>query len=258
MMNRTSARDSIHRHPFAFSVLLIAAVVGFEALALVTIDLLPVQVPVITVGIMTGAVLSLCGVFLIEWLGLWSQLGLVGRPARWPTLLWFLPFVIYGLLPLTQGFDFSARDAVAAVAFGVLIAVWKLGALALVLYAWLPHGAGRAAMLTACFWASMHMGGIVTGGFLAPTLVLSLSYLFLAFAFVAVRVRSGLLWPLVPAYALLLASAVAVQGAETSNLAASVPDMMPALTVSLLLAGYGLVVWPRRAGSRKQAALGGT
>ena len=88
--------------------------------------------------------------------------------------------------------------------------------------------------------------------------MLSLSYLFLAFAFVAVRVKSGLLWPLVPAYALLLASAVAVPDAETSNLAASVPDMMPALTVSLLLAGYGLVVWPRYAGRRKQAALGRT
>ena len=257
-MNRTSARDSIHRHPCGFSVLLIATVVGFEGLAQATIDLLPVQVPVITVGIMTGAVISLCGVFLIKRLGLWYQLGLVGRPARWATLLWFLPFVIYGLLPLTQGFDFNARDAVAAVAFGILIAVWKLVALALILYAWLPHGAGRAATLTACFWASMHMGGILTGGFIAPTLVLSLSYLFLAFAFVAVRVRTGLLWPLVPAYALLLASAVAVQGADTSNLAASVSDMMPALIVSLLLGGYGLVVWPRQGGSRKQAAVGGT
>ncbi len=81
----------------------------------------------------------------------------------------------------------------------------------------------------------MHVGGILTGGIVAPTLVLCLSYLFLGFAFVAVRLRTGLLWPIVASYALLLASAVAVQNTEASNLVASVADVMPAVTISLLL-----------------------
>jgi hypothetical protein len=34
---------------------------------------------------------------------------------------------------------------------------------------------------------------------------------------------------------------VAVQDTEASNLVASVADVMPALAISLLLAGYGLV-----------------
>jgi len=246
-MNLTVASDSIHRHPFTFSTLVIAAVVAIETLLKVTSDLLSVELSVITVGIINGAVLSLLGALVIQRLGSWRQLGLIGRPVRPRTLLWFLPFAIYGVLPLTQGLDITAGKAAAAVAFGVLIASWKLMVLALVLYAWLPRGPRTSAALTAFFWASMHVGGILTGGIVAPTLVLCLSYLFLVFASVAVRLRTGLLWPIVASYALLLASAVAVQDTEASNLVASVADVMPALAISLLLAGYGLVAWPRRA-----------
>jgi len=244
-MNLTVASDSIHRHPFTFSTLVIAAVVAIETLLKVTSDLLSVELSVITVGIINGAVLSLLGALVIQRLGSWRQLGLIGRPVRPRTLLWFLPFAIYGVLPLTQGLDITAGKAAAAVAFGVLIASWKLMVLALVLYAWLPRGPRTSAALTAFFWASMHVGGILTGGIVAPTLVLC--YLFLVFASVAVRLRTGLLWPIVASYALLLASAVAVQDTEASNLVASVADVMPALAISLLLAGYGLVAWPRRA-----------
>lgn len=61
----------------------------------------------------------------------------------------------------------------------------------------------------------------------------------------AVWLPTGLPWPLVACYALLLASASAVQ-TEASNLAASVADVAPALVISVLLAAYGLAAWPRR------------
>ncbi len=246
-MNISATHEPIHRHPFAFSALVIAMAIAVEALTNVTSDLLGVELSVNATGIISGALVSLLGALVIRRLGLWRQLGLVGRSVRPRTLLWFVPFAIYGLLPLTQGLHISAATAVGAVAFGVLIASWKLMVLALVLYAWLPHGAGRAAALTASFWATMHLSGILLGASVAPTLVLCLSYVFLAFAFVAIRLRTGLLWPLVAAYALLLASAAATQHGDASNLAASVTDVMPAVAVSTLLAGYGLLAWPRRA-----------
>jgi hypothetical protein len=92
----------------------------------------------------------------------------------------------------------------------------------------------------------MHVGGIVVGGAVVPTLLLSVSYLFLGLAFVAVRLRLRLLWPLVCCYALLLTTAAMVlQDNGASNLVGSVSDVLPALASSLLLAGYGLVVWRR-------------
>ncbi len=99
----------------------------------------------------------------------------------------------------------------------------------------------------------MHLvGGILTGGTVAPTLMLSASHVLLAFAFVAVRLRTRLLWPLTACYALLLAAAAAVQKNEASNLAATVADMMPALVISGLLAGYGLIAWPRNTQTANQ------
>ena len=245
-MTPTLDRASIRRHPLTFAGLLVAAVTGVDLLLELTSDLLSLHPSVITVGIISGAVLSLLGALVINRLGLWRELGLRGRPARWRTLLWFLPFAAYGVLPLTEGLDVTAGKVAGAVAFGVLIAFWKLTVLGLVLYAWLPRGAGAAAILSALFWATMHVGGILVGGVVAPTLVLSLSYLFLGLAFMAVRLRTGLLWPLVCCYGLLLTTAAMVlQDNEASNLAGSVSDVLPAVVTSVLLAGYGLVVWRR-------------
>jgi len=245
-MNPTARQDPIHRHPFAFSALVLASVGTLELLMKVTIvDLLSLRLSVATLGIINGVVLSLLGAVTVGWLGLWRQLGRIGLPARLRSLLWFLPFVIYGALPLTAGPDVTAGKAVALIAFGMLTAFWKLVVLALVLFAWLPRGPQLATAMTAGLWAGMHLAfGILTGAAALPTLVLAVSYLFLSFAFIAVRLRTGLLWPLVPSYGLLLATAGAVQGDEASNLATSVADLQPALVISVLLAVFGLVAWP--------------
>ena len=244
-MSQTFHADSIHRRPMAVSVLLIGAVAAVDLLIKATSELLSLQFSVMTVGIISGAVLSLLGAVVITRLGVWGELGFTGRPPRWRTLLWFLPFAIYGMLPLTQGLDATAGKVTGAVAFGALNAFWKFAVLGLLLYAWLPHGARAAAGRTAFFWAALHLGGILLGGIVAPTLVLCLSYVFLGFAFAAVRLRTGLLWPLVASYGLLLATASAVQEGDASNLAASVSELMPAVIVSVLLAAYGLLVWRR-------------
>ncbi len=245
-MNPSTTSEFIHRHPLTFSVVLIAAVAGVDVLLIAIRDVSSLHFSVITAGIISGAVLSLLGALVLRRLGLWRELGLAGRPARWRTLLWFLPFAIYGVLPLTMGLDVTAGKVAGALAFGVLIAFWKLAVLALVLYAWLPRGARAAAVVTACSFAIMHLTAILVGGVVVPTLVLSLSYLFLGFAFVAVRMRTGLLWPLVCCYALFLTAApMVLQDNEASNLVGSVSDALPPLVISLLLAGYGLVVWRR-------------
>lgn len=245
-MSSTSDTISIHGHPLTFSVLVIAAILGVDVAMAAAINMLSLDWSVNTTGIVSGAVLSLLGALVISRLGLWRELGLIGRPARPRTLLWCLPFAIYGVLPLTMGLDVTAGKAATAVAFGVLIAFWKLAVLGLVLYAWLPRGARSAAALTACSFAIMHLGGILVGGVVVPTLLLSLSYLFLGFAFVAVRLRIRLFWPLTCCYGLFLtAAAMVFQDNGASNLAGSVSDVLPAVFTSLLLAGYGLMVWPR-------------
>lgn len=254
VMISTSKTDCIQRHPRAFSALVIGVFGSIDVAMAAVSNLLSLEWSVITTGIVSSAVQSLLGVLVLSRLGLWAELGLVQRPARRRKLLWFLPFALYGVLPLTAGVVATAGEVTAAVAFGVLVAFWKLTVLGLVLYAWLPRGARAAAALTACSFAILHLTGILVGAVVVPTLVLSLSYLFLAFAIVAVRLRTGLFWPLVCCYALLLTTAAMVlQDNGASNLAGSVADVLPAAATSLLLAGYGLMVWPR---SRSTAVTG--
>jgi hypothetical protein len=253
-MSSTFDRDSIHRHPLTFTGLLIAAETAVNVVLAATRDLLSLHVSILTTGIISGAVLSLLGALVIGRLGLWRELGLIGHPARRRTLLWCLPFAIYGVLPLTMGLDVTAGRIATAIAFGVLIAFWKLAVVGLVLYALLPRGARAAAALTACSFAIMHLGGILVGGVVVPTLVESLSYLFLGFAFVAVRLRIRLLWPLVCCYSLFLTTvAMVFRDNGASNLAGSVSDMLPAVFTSVLLAGYGLLVWRRPSATAEPA-----
>jgi len=50
-MNPTVARDFIHRRPFVFSALVIAAVTAVDVLLIATRDLLSVELAVITTGL---------------------------------------------------------------------------------------------------------------------------------------------------------------------------------------------------------------
>lgn len=244
-MNQTAAKQSIQHHPLVFSILIVVTDLAVGWLMKKTADLVSVDLSVLATGIISGAVLSALAAVVLSRLGAWRQLGLVGRPQRWRSLLWLLPFLINGLLPLTAAADVSPGKAAGAVFFGVLIAFWKLAALGLILFTWLPRGPRTAAAMTALFFGGMHLGGILTGAIVTPTLLLALSYCFLAFAFVAVRLRTGLLWPLVATYSLFLTSVAAVLTSDASNLAASVADVLPALGSSVVLAAYGLVAWPR-------------
>ena len=140
----------------------------------------------------------------------------------------------------------SGGAILAGAVAGLLIAFWKLAVLGLLLRAVLPGEPRRAAALAASCYAAMHLGGLLVGAAVAPTLLLSLSYLFLAFAFAAVRLRTGVLWPLVGCYALLLTTGAAAQDTAAPNLVASVESILPAVIASLLLAAYGLFALPRQ------------
>ena len=89
---------------------------------------------------------------------------------------------------------------------------------------------------------AMHLSGLLVGAALVPTLLLSLSYLFVAFAFGAAWLHTGLIWPLVISNALLIMSAAATQATEAPNLVASVESILPAVVVSLVLAVYGALL----------------
>jgi len=250
-MSTTSIQDLVRRNPLAFSALVAGTVLAVNLVLKLGSVVLSLELSVLTTG-GSAALLSALGALAITRLGLWHELGLVGWPARLRTLAWFLPFVAFGVLPLTAGPHVTPAGAAAVVAFGVLNAFWKLGFLGLLLYAWLPRGERFAAAVAAGVWGVMHLAGILLGARVVPTLVLAASYVLLSFGFAGVWMRTRLLWPLVATYALFEASAVAVfRDSGASNLATSAADLLAPMATSLLLAGYGLLALRRRKTSEK-------
>ena len=116
----------------------------------------------------------------------------------------------------------------------------------MLLYAFIPLGRWRVSSSAALLFGGMHLGGLLLGAAPVPTLLLSLSYLFVAFAFGAAWLRTGLIWPLVISNALLIMSAAATQATEAPNLVVSVASILPAVFVSLVLAVYGALLLRKR------------
>ena len=194
---------------------------------------------VLSSGLVSGATLGAVAVFGLSHFRLWEQLGF-RRPGRWRDLLLFAPFVVLGLAPLSAGVQAAPGTLVAWGIAGVLIAFYKMVLLAGLLYALKSRGRWQAAALAALLFALFELGGVLGGGMLATTSLLSVMYFFLSFAYGAAWLRTGTIWPLVIANALMTVSAAATQrSVEASNLASSVPEMLSGIVVAILLAVYG-------------------
>ena len=234
------------RSPLVFSLLVVAAAMLLDTLLGGALGRFAPGLSILHIGLATGAMLSTLASMALWRLGWWREVGF-RAPRDGRALLWFLPFLLYGLLPLGAGMRATAAGMLAAAAAGLAIAFWKLVVLGLLVRAFEPHGVWRAATLAAVLYGLLHLGSLLVGAAVGPTLLLSLASVCLAFGFAAVRLRTGLLWPLVGCYALLLTTAAASQDLVAPNLAPSIEAVAPAVAVSFLLALYGVFAL-RRAG----------
>ena len=235
------SRLAISHHPVRFGVMVIGVVAIVEALMGLLIGRLVSDLPITVIGLITGTTLSILAAVAITGLGWWHRLGFTQR-GDWRRLVPFALFVLYGLLPLSAGVQAAPGALLAGALMGLLIGFWKMAVLGMLLQAFSLQGRWRAATSAALLFGAMHLSALLVGAALVPTLLLSLSYLFVAFAFGAAWVRTGLIWPLVMSTALLIMSAAATQVTEAPNLVASVESILPAVVVSLVLAVYGALL----------------
>jgi hypothetical protein len=239
--------SAISQQPFVLAGLVVLVAVAVEALFALLLGRLAPGLPVVAVGVVTGSTLAALAAAALSRLGWWGDVG-VRRAAGSRRLLLFAPFGLYAALPLAAGVHAGALAIGGGLVAGAVISFWKLAALGLMLRALRAAGAWPAAALTALLFGLMHLGGLAVGAAPLPTLLLSLSYLLLGFAYAALVLRTGVVWPLMLSSTLLLATVAATQDAAAPNLAASVESMWPAVVVAALLALYGLAVLLRSPG----------
>lgn len=231
--------------PFRFALLLLLGVVAVEALFGALLSMIAPDLSVTLVGIVTGGVLSIVAAVLLTWWGWWGKVGLLRGTSLWNIGL-FWPLLLYGLLPLAQGFQTFSSNLDIGILAGALIAFWKIAVLGMFVVAFQHRGVWRATIFASTLFALMHLGGLLVGAVPLPTLLLSLSYLFLAFAFVSLRLRTGVLWPQLLIYTLFLIVGALLQPTQTPNLVPSVETLTGLIVITAILAVYGAIMLSRR------------
>lgn len=195
--------------------------------------------PLVALGAAGGLAASAAAAWLLTRLRAWGATGL-RQGARPGSLLWYIPLLIYALLPLAQGPRVSAAVAGLGAVFALSIGFWKVASLALGLLLLAPLGRWRAAGLAGLCFGLAHLLALLVGASLAPTLVNALASGLLGFAIAALALRTGVAWPAVALYSLLLFAVAVTGGLEAPNMAPSVEALLPAVAISGLLAALGI------------------
>lgn len=224
------------RNPILFSLLiaLVALVIYVAAGELVRV-VVPGASP-LAIGLAGGLAAALAAVLTLNRLDWWAEAGLRG-PYRSSALLWFVPLLIFALLPLAAGYQASASESASAVFFAAASAIWRVAAQGVILHALRRMSDWTAAIIAGLLFGVMHMGGLLAGD-AAAALSNALPYALLGFAIAALKRRTGTILPQALCYALLLFTLI-VSGAGTAS--PSPGGFLPSILAAALLAVYGAV-----------------
>lgn len=224
------------RNPILFSLLiaLVALVIYVAASELVRV-IAPGASP-LAVGLAGGLVAALAVVLTLNRLDWWAEAGLRG-PYHKSALLWFVPLLIFALLPLAAGYRASASESANAVFFAAASAIWRVAAQGIILHALRRTGDWTSAIIAGLLFGVMHLDGLLAGD-AAAALANALPYALLGFAIAALKRRTGTIVPQALCYALLVFTLI-VSGVGTAS--PSPGDILPSVLAAALLAVYGAV-----------------
>jgi membrane protease YdiL (CAAX protease family) len=190
------------RHPYLFVALLEAAVIAVYLLAGLAAHVF--QLTSLGLYALANATLSAGTALLLSRLGGWGWVGY--RLPRQPSdlgyyLVPFLPLLV-NLIPGLAVAGWWPLLAVAAVTLLVSFVEESLYR-GLMLAALKPRGLWRAALLTASLFGLTHAMNVLAGKSLLDDLAQITYTMAIGFAYAALVLRKGLLWPLVLAHAVI-------------------------------------------------------
>ena len=226
------------RHPYLFVALLEVAVIAVywaAGLAAHVFGLTSLEVYALA-----NATLAVIAVLLLSGLGWWRRVGF-RAPATWGDLGYYLvPFlpVLVNLVPGLAVAGWGPLLAVVAVTLTVGFVEESLYR-GLMLETLKSRGAWRAALITALLFGMTHAMNVLSGRQLGDDMALVIYTTAIGFAYAALVLRKGLLWPLVLAHATIdLTNLLQKPGLVFSPAL----NLAIALCTAVIFALYGLYV----------------
>jgi hypothetical protein len=230
--------------PLRFVSVIVLGVIVVETIFSMLFSEIAPDLSWIFVGIMIGGMFSVIAAVLLTYFGWWRKSGLLrGTSLRNIGLFW--PLLLYGLLPFAQGLQTLRSTLDLAMLVGVFVAFWQTAVLGMFVLVLSHHGVWRTTVYAALLFAVMHLGGILAGADPIIVGLVCLSYLFLGFAFVSLRLRTGVLWPQWLIYTLFLVLSALLQPTRGINLVPPIETLTGLVVITGILAVYGGVMLAR-------------
>jgi uncharacterized protein len=210
-MDKTVARQQgvsmhlsrfVERHPYWFVAILEIIVIAVYLLAGTIASVAQLSTQTLT-GI-ANSTLSVLVIGALSALGWWRAVGFT-RPAHSRDLLYFLPLLLPVLINLAVGLNvpglwlFTQLLALALLIGFAEEAIFR----GLMLNALKARGLWQAALITALLFGLSHSLNLLSGKSGAEILIQVSYALAVGFAFAALVLKQGILWPLVVAHALI-------------------------------------------------------
>ena len=226
------------RHPYRFVALLEGVVVLVYLLAGTVAHFAGLS----TMGLYALANLALAVIvaLLLTRMGWWRAVGF-RRPDRRSDLWYFAVPLVPAAINLIPGIDVGSLGfLLSMLAIALLVGFVEEGVFrGLMLHVIEPHGPWRAAVITAVLFGLTHSLNVLTGKSVADDVAQVCYAVAIGFAFAALVLRTGILWPLVLAHSLI----------DFVNYIQNPDFMYPeslqlaiVIGMPLLFAGYGLFV----------------
>lgn len=232
------SRSFTDRHPYRFVVLLESVVILVYLLA----GTIAHFVSLSTLGLSALANLSLTVIvaFLLTRMGWWRAVGF-RRPDRRSDLWYFVVPFVPAAINLIPGINVGSLGfLLSMLAIALLVGFVEEGIFrGLMLHVIEPHGRWKAAVITAVLFGLTHSLNVLTGKSVAEDAAQVCYAMAIGFAFAALVLRTGILWPLVLAHALI----DFVNYIENPDFV--YPESLQlaiVIGVTVLFAGYGLFV----------------
>ena len=231
----------ISKQPYLFTALIVLAmtVIYIASGAAVTI----LKLPTFDLYIIANVSLAILGIVLLTRLQLWREVGF--RPLTVPSdlRLYWLP-----LFPALINLSFGiAQISILQIAMFFVVAgligfVEEVFFCGLILRAIAPLGLWRAAIISSVIFGVAHSLNILSGSNPISTL-LQIGYaLAIGFAFAAVTLRTGVIWPLVIIHALIDFAAFIAAGKTDSSATVSTSSIMMSVIYIVTFTVYGVFI----------------
>lgn len=196
-------KNFARQHPAFFSLLVVAA---YDPGLTTILRLLMHRDQLQLSGLLTSQIVLVlyvaCLLYLLKW---WREAGFTLKADRRSVMV-YLPWLLLPLLVLADTTEVTASPEriLGFAAFTLFVGFAEEGLIrGVVLRALLPHGAMRAALLSALIFGAAHLSNAFQGKEVAPVIVQVIYAIFIGIGFAGCRLYTGTIWPAIIVHGLI-------------------------------------------------------